>query len=89
MKHTIKRSLCRLLALWTLLLALCSGVFAAAEDDAQALCTLDVFRGTGGSFAARMADPRKEYEQIYMRTVLLARASTRPHRTAQADGHGE
>lgn len=41
------------------------------------------------SFAARMADPRKEYEQIYMRTVLLARASTRPHRTAQADGHGE
>lgn len=67
MKHTIKRSLCRLLALWTLLLALCSGVFAAAEDDAQALCTLDVFRGTGGSFELARAPKRSEAAAMLVR----------------------
>lgn len=49
----------------------------------------DMGRRAAQLCCARMADPQKEYEQIYMRTVLLARASTRPHRTAQADGVGE
>lgn len=53
-----------------------SAVFRQGRRAAQLCC-------------ARMADPRKEYEQIYMRTVLLARASTRPRRPAQADGNGE
>lgn len=49
----------------------------------------DMGRRAAQLCCARMADPRKEYEQIYMRTVLLARASTRPRRPAQADGGGE
>lgn len=48
----------------------------------------DMGRRAAQLCCARMADPRKEYEQIYS-TVLLARASTRPHRTAQADGVDE
>lgn len=49
----------------------------------------DMGRRAAQLCCARMADPQKEYEQIYMRTVLLARASTRPHRPAQADGEQE